>query len=180
MLSSFVPLIGNVRKGSGFVRRARGLTRRSFSIQSHRTGRAALQHPTFGEITPYAIADCGKISQAHDAEALLTHRAERPRLCRLIFFLAHSHRLFGTRLVGTRPATSMSPKNVSIVRPTAKCSELNPVANIWQFMRENWLSNRIYPSYENIVDLCCEAWNKLVVRPGRIMAIGRRKWTRGS
>ena len=27
-----------------------------------------------------------------------------------------------------------------------KCPELNPVENIWQFMRDNWLSNRVFTS----------------------------------
>jgi transposase len=43
-----------------------------------------------------------------------------------------------------------------------KCPELNPVENVWQFMRDNWLSNRIFKSYDDLVDHCCEAWNKLV------------------
>jgi transposase len=72
------------------------------------------------------------------------------------------------------------PQNISIVALPAKCPELNPVENIWQLMRDNWLSNRVFPSYENIVDLCCEAWHKLVDQPWRIMTIGRRKWVRGS
>src|SRR3546814_8730480 len=44
------------------------------------------------------------------------------------------------------------------------------------FMLDNWLSNRVFTSYDNIVDNCCEAWNKLVDQPWRIMTIGRRKW----
>ena len=28
-------------------------------------------------------------------------------------------------------------------------------------MRDNWLSNRIFKSFDDIVDHCCEAWNKL-------------------
>ena len=43
-------------------------------------------------------------------------------------------------------------------------------------MRENWLSNRVFQSYDEIVDHCCEAWNKLVDRPWRIMSIGLRDW----
>jgi hypothetical protein len=68
------------------------------------------------------------------------------------------------------------PANISIVALPAKCPELNPVENIWQFMRDNWLSNRVFTSYDNIVDHCCKAWNKLVDQPWRIMTIGRRKW----
>jgi transposase len=29
----------------------------------------------------------------------------------------------------------------------AKAPELNPVENVWQYMRENWISNRIFASY---------------------------------
>ena len=72
------------------------------------------------------------------------------------------------------------PANISIVALPSKCPELNPVENIWQFMRDNWLSNRVFTSYDNIVDHCCEAWNKLIDQPWRIMTIGRRKWAHGS
>jgi hypothetical protein len=53
------------------------------------------------------------------------------------------------------------------------------VENVWQFLRENWLSNRIFPSYEAILDHCCAAWNKLTDQPWRIMSIGLRDWAHG-
>ena len=58
-------------------------------------------------------------------------------------------------------------------------TQLNPVENIWQFLRDNWLSNRIFESYDQIVALCCEAWNKLIDQPWKIMSIGHRKWAHG-
>ena len=61
----------------------------------------------------------------------------------------------------------------------AKAPELNPVENVWQFLRENWLSNRIFPSYEAILDYSCAAWNKLIDQPWRIMSIGLRDWAHG-
>ncbi len=60
-----------------------------------------------------------------------------------------------------------------------KCPELNPVENVWQFLRDNWLSNLILKSYDDLVDHCCEAWNKLVDQPWRIMSIGLRQWAHG-
>jgi hypothetical protein len=38
------------------------------------------------------------------------------------------------------------PANITIIPLPPKCSELNPVEieNIWQYMRDNWLSNRIF------------------------------------
>ena len=72
------------------------------------------------------------------------------------------------------------PANISIIALPAKCPELNPVENIWQFMRDNWLSNRVFTSHDNIIDHCCEASNRLIDQPWRIMTIGRRTWARGS
>ena len=30
------------------------------------------------------------------------------------------------------------------------------VENVWQFMRDNWLSNRVFNSYDDLVDHCAE------------------------
>jgi hypothetical protein len=68
------------------------------------------------------------------------------------------------------------PENITILTLPPKAPELNPVENVWQFMRDNWLSNRIFQSYEQIVDLCCDAWNRLREQPWRIMSIGLRDW----
>ena len=68
------------------------------------------------------------------------------------------------------------PDNITILPLPAKSPELNPVENIWQFMRDNWLSNRIFESYDQIVALCSEAWNRLRDQPWRVMSIGLRDW----
>ena len=71
------------------------------------------------------------------------------------------------------------PGNITIVPLPAKCPELNPQENIWQFMRDNWLSNRIFTSYDNLVDHCCYAWNRLAEQPWIVMSIGLRDWANG-
>ena len=71
------------------------------------------------------------------------------------------------------------PPNITLLLLPPRAPELNPVENIWLFMRDNWLSNRIFKSYDEIVAICCEAWNKLIDQPWKIMSIGRRKWTHG-
>jgi DDE superfamily endonuclease len=68
------------------------------------------------------------------------------------------------------------PANITLVPLPAKAPELNPVENIWQYMRENWLSNRIFTSYTDLLDHCCDAWTKLVEQPWTIMSIGLRDW----
>jgi hypothetical protein len=74
------------------------------------------------------------------------------------------------------PTGLVVPPNITIMALPPKCPELNPVENVWQFLRDNWLSNRVFKSYDDLVDHCCVAWNKLVNQPWRIMSIGLRQW----
>ena len=62
------------------------------------------------------------------------------------------------------------PSNITLMFLPPRAPELNPVENIWQFMRDNWLSNRIFKTYDDIVALCCEAWNRLIDQPWKIMS----------
>ena len=71
------------------------------------------------------------------------------------------------------------PRTITLVPLPPKCPELNPQENIWQFMRDNWLSNRVFKSYADLVEHCCHAWNTLIDQPWRIMSIGMRQWTHG-
>lgn len=68
------------------------------------------------------------------------------------------------------------PANISIVLLPPRSPELNPEENVWQFLRQNWLSNRVFKTYDDIVALACEAWNKLIDQPWRIMSLGLRDW----
>ena len=67
-------------------------------------------------------------------------------------------------------ANLVVPENITILPLPPKSPELNPVENLWHFMRENWLSNRVFKSYDDIVDHCCDAWRKLESQPWRIRA----------
>ena len=66
------------------------------------------------------------------------------------------------------------PANITILTLPPRAPELNLVENVWQFMRDNWLSNRVFNSHGDIVEHCCDAWNKLVDQPWKIMSIGHR------
>ena len=68
------------------------------------------------------------------------------------------------------------PRNLSIILLPPRSPELNPVENIWQYLRQNWLSNRVFEDYEAILDAACVAWNKLLEQPRAIMSIGIRDW----
>lgn len=72
------------------------------------------------------------------------------------------------------------PGNITLLPLPTKSPELNPVENIWQYMRDNWLSNRIFASYQDILDHRCFAWNSLVEQPWTIISIGLRDWAHRS
>ena len=57
------------------------------------------------------------------------------------------------------------PSNITLMPLPPRAPELNGQENIWQFMRQNWLSNRIFKSFDDIVDHCCYAWNTLIDQP---------------
>ena len=68
------------------------------------------------------------------------------------------------------------PENLSLLPLPPKSPELNPVENVWQFLRQNKLSNRIFGNYEAILAAACDAWNSLLANPARITSIGTRQW----
>lgn len=68
------------------------------------------------------------------------------------------------------------PKNITPIFLPSRAPELNPVENVWQYLRQNWLSNRVFDSYEAIIDAACEAWQKLLAIPQAITSIGTRDW----
>ena len=58
------------------------------------------------------------------------------------------------------------PENITPVLLPSRAPELNPVENIWQYLRQNYLSNRVFDDYDEIVDAACKAWN--CIAPGSL------------
>ena len=54
--------------------------------------------------------------------------------------------------------------------------ELNPVENVWQCLRQFYLSNLAFKDYEAVLDACCAAWNALTDTKGKNLTIASRKW----
>jgi putative transposase len=68
------------------------------------------------------------------------------------------------------------PANISLLFLPPVCPELNATENIWQFLRQTYLSNRIFEDYTAIVAAGCRAWNELTAEAGRIASIASRDW----
>lgn len=70
------------------------------------------------------------------------------------------------------------PENISLMPLPPYAPELNPVEQVWAYLRANLLSYRVWNSYKAIVDACCDAWNKLMSTPERLASITHRSWAK--
>ena len=55
--------------------------------------------------------------------------------------------------------------------------ELNAIERVWLYLRERFLSHRLWPTYDDILDACCAAWNALLAETGRIRSLCALDWT---
>jgi len=68
------------------------------------------------------------------------------------------------------------PANVTPILPPSRAPELNPVENVWRYLRANWLSNRVFETYDDIIDAARQARPNLIAQPETITSIEMRKW----
>lgn len=72
--------------------------------------------------------------------------------------------------------SSLNQNNVTLLKLLPYSPELNPTEQMWQIIKQNWLSNRCYASYESIVDASCYAWNRLCEQPENLKSLTYRNW----
>jgi transposase len=70
------------------------------------------------------------------------------------------------------------PANVTLVPLPPYSPELNPIERVWLYLRERFLSLRVFADYRAVVDACCDAWRRLVAEPGRLRSLCDQPWTR--
>ena len=68
------------------------------------------------------------------------------------------------------------PDNIVLLPLPPYAPELNPMENVWDYIRDNKLSARVWDTYDDILAACAEAWNWFVNDPSRIRSIGTRHW----
>jgi hypothetical protein len=63
------------------------------------------------------------------------------------------------------------PANISLVHLPSYSPELNPAERVWLYLKERFLSHRVFHDEAAIVDACAEAWNQLTAEAGRIASL---------
>jgi transposase len=66
--------------------------------------------------------------------------------------------------------------NLSIIKLPPYSPELNPIEQVWQWLRQNELANRCFSGYEDIVNECSRAWNIFVSDASRVIKLCSRDW----
>lgn len=128
----------------------------------------------FGAVCPERARGAGLVLPYADAKAMGLHLAE---ISREVTPGAHAVVVLdGAGWHGARDLTV--PDNLTLLSLPPRSPELNPVENVWQYLRQNNLSLRVWPDYEAIVTTCCEAWNALTTMPDRLASITRREWAK--
>ena len=127
----------------------------------------------FGAICPARGVGAGMIAPAANTECMNLHLAEiathvTPGACAILICDGAGWHQKGKDLE--------LPDNIVLLPLPAYSPELNPMENIWAYLRSNKLCARVWDSYEAIQQACREAWNFLTADPERIRSIGSRDW----
>jgi hypothetical protein len=126
----------------------------------------------FGAICPERATGAALVMPYADAEAMTAHLAEISACV-----TAGAHAVVVLDGAGHHAATALTiPANITLLPLPPASPELNPVENVWEYLRQNRLSLRVWADYDAIVETCCTAWNALMSRPDRIVSITHREW----
>ena len=66
--------------------------------------------------------------------------------------------------------------NVSMIKLPPYSPELNPIEQVWQWLRQNELANRCFKGFDDIVSECSRAWNSFISDTQRVKKLCSRDW----
>ena len=128
----------------------------------------------FGAVCPERGIGAAVVLPLVNVEAMTVHLAE---ISRHVTEGAHAVLVLDQAGWHTSPKLQV-PENISLLPLPPYAPELNPVEQVWAYLRANFLSHRVWNSYDAIVSACCNAWSKLMSTPERLASITRRTWAK--
>jgi hypothetical protein len=128
----------------------------------------------FGAVCPERAIGAALVLPRADTDAMSRHLAEIGR-----HVAPGAHAVLVLDGAGWHGAAALAvPENITLLPLPPYSPELNPVENVWQYLRQNQLSLRVWDDYAAIVETCCRAWNALMATPERVASITRREWAK--
>ncbi|WP_434096004.1 IS630 family transposase [Vibrio metschnikovii] len=67
-------------------------------------------------------------------------------------------------------------KNVSVIKLPPYSPELNPIEQVWSWLRQRYLANQSFTDYDDIIAKICDAWNRFLDSPKRVTKMCSRRW----
>ena len=68
------------------------------------------------------------------------------------------------------------PDNITLLKLPPYAPELNPMENVWAYLRANKLAISVFDSSADILNKCQDAWNFFANDPDHITSITNRNW----
>ena len=65
------------------------------------------------------------------------------------------------------------PANLTLIPLPAYCPELNPIENLWHYLRSHHWSNRAYEDYDDLRHAACDAWHAACLDAQRVKSVCR-------
>ena len=118
----------------------------------------------FGTFAPTATPGTALIMPHANTEAMQLHLEEIGRS-----ITPGAHGLVVLDKAGWHTTKGLKPPdNVTLLPLPPASPELNPAENVWQFMRQTYLSARVFNSYNDLLDALCKMPG--VTSPKRLVA----------
>ena len=126
----------------------------------------------FGAVCPSRSASAALVLPCANAEAMNLHLDE---ISRQVAVGAHALLILDGAGYHLKAALQI-PENITLLHLPPYSPELNPVENIWEYLRANKLANTVFETYEEIVEKACEAWMFFANDKDRVDSITTRDW----
>lgn len=70
-----------------------------------------------------------------------------------------------------RSGTLSIPDNITVLQLPAYSPELNPIENLWHYLRSHHWSNRVYANYDDLMQAAITAWQASALDPEIIQSV---------
>ncbi|TNC50038.1 IS630 family transposase [Rubellimicrobium rubrum] len=128
----------------------------------------------FGAVCPERGVGAGLVMPFADTQAMTAHLAEISAAV-----APGTHAVLVLDGAGWHAsATFKVPATITLLPAPHPSPELNPVENVWQYLRQNWLSLQVWDDYPAIVEACCQAWTRFLAQPDIVRSVTTRAWAR--
>jgi hypothetical protein len=128
----------------------------------------------FGAVCPERGATAALVMPHADTAAMNAHLVEISRTV-----AAGAHAILVLDGAGWHGSKALRvPENITLLLLPPYAPELNPVENVWAYLRANRLAISVLNTYQEIVTQCCDAWNFFANDTATVRSIASRDYAK--